>query len=178
MAVEEIGMAEIFGIVIENPLLFLLMTFIAGTLRNGPIFLLLLSVLTSIVTYPFIFLGRIILNKQMVKIEELNNWQKELVTVILLSLIFWILIRLWYFLAGSSFIVDILGFIAWVLVTGFIAYLFLIGAKKIHSMFTSKWEMPKPISYFIMNYMFNLIGWIILYILIIVISLETGNPIN
>ncbi|MFW5902263.1 MAG: hypothetical protein ACOCTT_00030 [archaeon] len=174
MAIEGVGMAEIFGIIIENPLLFLLMTFITGSLRNGPIFLTLLAVMTSIFTYPFIFLGIWILKKQMMKIEEFNDWQKELVTVISLSFIFWILIRVWYVLAGSSFITDIPGFIAWALITGFVAYLFYLGAKKTHLIFTDKWEMPKPLSYFIVNYAFNLIGWILLYIIIIVISMDTA----
>jgi len=163
------------SIMTQDPLGFLFMTFIVGSLRQGPVFLALLSLLTSIVIYPFIYIGKWTFKRFMEEVEELRKWQKELVVVIAMSALFWILVRAWYVLIGSSFVTDVAGFLAWILITGFIAYLFYLSAKKAHSRFTDSWTMPRPISYFIVNYGFNLIGWIILYILIIVISLESGT---
>jgi len=163
--------------IIQDPLGTLFLTFLIGSLRYGPVFLGLLSLITSVITYPFIFIGKWMLKRpfEELELEDLKKWQKELIIVISLSLIFWILVRAWYALAGSSFVTDIPGFLVWVLITGFIAYLIYSGAKKAHSKFTERWTMPNPLSYFVMDYGFNLIMWVILYILIIVISLESGT---
>ncbi len=176
MAVEEVGISELFSIVVENPLLFLFMSFITGSLRHGPIFLLVLALITAVITYPFIFLGKWVFKEFSERLKELEKWQNKLLTTLTLSLILWLLIRAWYALTGSSFIVDIPGFIAWVLITGLIFHIFYLGAKIIHSKIIEKWTMPSVISYFLIDYIFNLIGWIILYVAIVVISMDTGIP--
>lgn len=154
-------------LILEDPIGFLILYFLFVTQTQGPQTLLLLSLITSTLLYPFIYIGKYLMKKW--RVEEREKWKDELKTFIVVSIIFWVIIRAWYFLQGNTFTESVPKMFIWMLFSGLLTYGIYRAIKPLYQKLTNKWEMPSPIALFVMNYIVNLLGWIVLYLLIIVI---------
>lgn len=152
-------------LVLKDPLTFIFFYFLKGVAGVSIASLLLLSLMTTVVSYPFIYIGERIRGKIL---KDEIKWKRDLATSIIISFLFWTLFRVWYVLMGSMFTTDFLGFLTWIVISGFIFYLLYLTGEKIHSKITDLWEMPLPISILITSYAVNLLAWIVLYIVMII----------
>ncbi len=152
-------------LIVENPLMFLFLYFLRTISVHHIPSLLSLALLTTSLSYPLIYLGRITYEKILVDQEK---WKRELVTSIVVSFVFWFLLRLWYLLAGSVFTTSIVGLLIWIVISGTLFYLIYLLGVKVHGKIVERWTMPLPISILVSNYIVNLIAWIVLYVLMLI----------
>ncbi len=163
------------SLLIQNPVAYLFQEFFFGSLVNPIQTLLMLSLLTTVFTYPFLYLSRFILEKLEEEKQDWSDRKREMVTSLGTAFLFWLFIRTWYALIGKTFIPDILSFIEAVLIIGILGYGAYFLGREIHSRFTDKWDMPFPISLLVITYLMNLFTWVVLYLFIIVINIYLLN---
>ncbi len=166
----------VLPLIIENPLGYLFLYLFVESPTNPITTLLVLSLITTLFAYPFLYFGKFLLQKVEEKWSEWRKWKQEFLTAFTVNLCFWIFIRLWYVVMGNAFTTDLFGLVRWIVFTGILGYLIYLLGKRVHRKMTERWEMPFPISLLIVIYLMNLLIWVILYFIIIVfLQFHGGN---
>lgn len=152
---------------LPNPLLqpiAFLMTFLVYYVYPDPILgVLKIALFSTVLMYPFLLIGDKVYTKlkNQIRIQPVIIWY---ITGFLMTAIFWLIIRIWSsLLGGEVFMTGTITEIAvgWFLGSIFILVFGMFGHWLLRKM-EHEYEMPHYISYLIISYVLNVIGWTII----------------
>jgi hypothetical protein len=149
---------------ISNPVGFLLLYFVAGVMNEGFLVSLKLALISSLIAYPFIFLGRKVLDY--VKKEYASGHLKSLFAATLLTLfVFWFILRLWYVVfSGSAFFpTGVLTFIFGMIVSFAIVFLLVLCGDFLLKKFYERYKMPAPVAIYTFDLVMCFAFWAVIF---------------
>jgi len=145
---------------ISNPLLFLVAYFLANMGLDALRTTAELALFSSIIAYPFVFMGDFIYGKlrRKIKVERIVVFY---IASFISFVIAWFVLRLWSALLGGEPFIDISvsqlfsSFFA----ASIIVFVLALFGHYIMRKIELRYEMPKPIMYFIIVYLISLMLW-------------------
>lgn len=155
---------------ISNPLAFIFLSFFYSFFEEGIKALFEISIISSVIAYPFILLG----DRIKVNIEESKKWKPIVnlfVTTLVTLFIFWVIIRVWYVIfSGSSFMTSIPDFIIFIIGGSIIMFFFVILGNYIKTKISETWKMPQPIAFYIVGLIICIVFWLVVLAIVSIIS--------
>jgi len=144
-----------------DPIGFILFFFIFGIGEDAIGTILKLTVLSSVIVFPFTVLGKWVYGKVEEKVKSphlLVLFLTSLITVFL----FVIVIRLWYVLFGSSFLaMGLSDFLTGFAVALVVSFLFALLGDFINHVIHQNWKVPQMLSLYVIDLIVCLVFFII-----------------
>lgn len=151
---------------VADPIGFILFFFIFGVGDDLIGTVLKLTVLSSVIVFPFTIMGRWIYGKVEERVKS-----PHLAVLFLTSLItvflFVIVIRLWYVLFGSSFLaIGLSDFLIGFTVALVISFLFALLGDFINHVIHQNWKVPQMLSLYVIDLIVSLVFFIMVVVAI------------
>jgi hypothetical protein len=136
---------------VADPLGFIVFFFVFGVGEDLLGTLLKLSILSSVIVFPFTLLGKLIydwVEKSVKSIHLVKLFLTSLITVFL----FIIIIRLWYVLWGSKFLaVGATDFLLGFAVAVVIAFIFALLGDFLNHVVHKQWQVPQGLTLYVID---------------------------
>ena len=156
---------------IADPIGFIVLFFVFGVGEDLLGTLLKLSILSSVIVFPFVLLGKKVyewVEKSVKSIHLVKLFLTSLITVFL----FIIIIRLWYVLWGSEFLaVGAADFLLGFALAVVVAFIFAIVGDFLNHIVHKQWQVPQGLTL----YVIDLIVSFVFFVSVITVIYLTGS---
>jgi len=148
---------------VADPIGFIVFFFIFGVGEDPFGTLLKLSILSSVIAFPFVLLGKLVygwVEKSVKSIHLVKLFLTSLITVFL----FIIVMRLWYALFGSTFLsVSLSDFLIGFAVAVVIAFIFAILGDFLNHIVHKQWQVPEGLTLYVIDLIVCFVFLIVVY---------------
>lgn len=149
---------------LTNPIGFIILYFLLEVGTNSIVAILKMGLITSIITFPFTLLGSWLLPKlkEKYKTKPIVNLY---LTCLIVSVVFWIILRLWYVAFGSSFIAtDFISLIIMFAIMSIATFILAFIGNFILTKVYERWEMPKKLALYFIGLIMCILFWAVAWL--------------
>lgn len=155
---------------IADPIGFIIFFFLLEMNESGFITLFKLGLLCSVIAFPFVLLGRLVLSWLDENLRSGKGLLHYYLTGLIITVLFWFLLRLWYVVFGGSVFAagSALSIIGSLLLSSIILFPMVLFGIWLKSVVQQHWKMPELLTIYIITLVLSTLLWFVIWLLLLI----------